>query len=128
MRFDHHITFLPVADLERATEFYGGALGLPLLVDQGDCRIFEVAAGSAIGICRRRGRGDMTGLMVTLVTDDVDGWHRRLVAAGVPCDRSPARNEQYSIYQALYRDPDGHVIEIQRFEDPAWTTAGHRTQ
>lgn len=40
---DAQITFLPVADLQRSAAFYEGALGLPLVVDQGTCRIYRVS-------------------------------------------------------------------------------------
>lgn len=120
MDFDQQITFLPVRDLEQASVFYGGVLGLALVLDQGDCRIYRVSASAFVGLCERTSKGDMTGLMVTLVTADVDGWHERLTAAGVPCDRPPQNNEKYQLYQAFYRDPDGYLVEIQRFLDPAW--------
>ena len=118
--FDQQITFLPVSDLERSSAFYGDVLGLPLVLDQGDCRIYQISATAFVGVCQRTERGDMNGLLVTLVTDDVDGWHERLVSAGVQCDRPPRRNDTYRLYQAFYRDPDGYTIEVQRFLDPAW--------
>lgn len=120
--FEQHITFLSVADLDRAAHFYGGVLGLPLALDQGDCRIYTVSASAFVGVCLRPDAVSPDGVIVTLVTDDVDGWHERLVAAGVPCDRAPNHNERYRLYQAFYRDPDGYLIEIQRFLDPLWRT------
>ena len=50
------ITFLYVEDLERSDRFYAGLLGLPLVVDQGACRIFRVAAGAYLGVCERPGQ------------------------------------------------------------------------
>ena len=47
----------------------------------------------------------------------------QLLAAEVPCVRTPAVNEKYQLYQAFYRDPDGYMIEIQRFLDPAWSAS-----
>lgn len=117
--FDQQVTFLPVADLERAVGFYEGVLGLELALDQGDCRIYRVAGDAFVGICRRASGGS-DGVMVTLVTDDVDGWHERLEAAGVVCDTPPGQNKTYNLYHAFYRDPDGHVIEVQTFLDPDW--------
>ncbi len=121
MNFDQLVTFLPVADLDRSRRFYEDTLGLELVLDQGDCRIYRVGAGDAfVGICARSAAAPSDGVMVTLVTSDVDAWHDRLIGAGVTCDRPPARNEQYSLHHAFYRDPDGHVIEVQTFLDPAW--------
>lgn len=43
---DAQITFLPVADLQRSAAFYEATLGLPLVVDQGTCRIYRVCGGA----------------------------------------------------------------------------------
>ena len=118
--FDQQVTFLSVSDLERSAAFYAGTLGLTQVLDQGDCRIFAVSKTAFVGICVRPDAVDPTGVIVTLVTDDVDGWHERLAAAAVVCERPPNRNERYAIYQAFYRDPDGYLIEIQKFLDPEW--------
>ena len=39
---------------------------------------------------------------------------------GVPIEHPPRLNTHYRIYHFFFRDPDGHRIEIQQFEDPAW--------
>lgn len=121
MTFDEQITFLPVTDLERSAVFYGGTLGLELAVDQGDCLIYRVAANAFLGVCARPDRADPAGVIVTLVTADVDGWHERIIAAGGVCESPPTARPEYAIYQAFYRDPDGHLLEIQRFDDPDWS-------
>lgn len=120
--FTEQITFLSVDDLARAAQFYGETLGLRMVHDQGDCLIYRLAGDAFIGICARPGSAKPAGLIVTLVTEDVDGWHGRLTAAGVHCDTAPRLHPKYDIYQAFYRDPDGYVIEIQRFGDPNWAT------
>lgn len=120
MKFDQQVTFLPVADLDRSVKFYADVLGLETALDQGDCHVFKVAAEAFIGVCGRSDAAPSTGVMVTLVTPDVDGWHERLIGAGVVCDSEPAPNEKYLLYHAFYRDPDGHVIEVQKFLDPRW--------
>jgi len=120
MPFDQLVTFLPVADLSRSVAFYEEVLGLELALDQGDCRIYRVAGEAFIGVCQRPGASPSDGVMVTLVTQDVDSWHERMTEAGVVCDRPPAVNEQYRLHHGFYRDPDGHVIEVQTFLDPAW--------
>jgi catechol 2,3-dioxygenase-like lactoylglutathione lyase family enzyme len=121
MTFDDQITFLPVADLDRSAVFYGETLGLELAVDQGDCLIYRVAARAFLGVCLRPERAKPSGVIVTLVTADVDDWHERIITAGGICESPPAAHPDYGIYQAFYRDPDGHLLEIQRFDDPAWS-------
>ena len=117
---DAQITFLPVADLRRSAAFYEEALGLPLVVDQGTCRIYRVAAAAYLGVCERSGAAPAAGVIVTLVSREVDAWHRRLVASGAEVVEAPSCSERYCIHHAFYRDPDGHLVEIQEFADPHW--------
>ena len=118
--FDAQITFLPVADLDRSRSFYEGVLGLGVSVDQGSCLIFSTGAGGFLGVCQREGAMRAEGVIITLVTDEVDTWFRRLTDAGHPTDGPPSHSEQYGIYHVFFRDPDGHQLEIQRFDDPDW--------
>jgi catechol 2,3-dioxygenase-like lactoylglutathione lyase family enzyme len=121
---DQLVTFLSVRDLEESARFYGELLGLPLVLDQGVCRIYRVAAGAFLGVCRRDGlahdHGRQAAVVVTIVADDVDGWHTYLAKRGVLFEQPPQHNQQYNIYNCFLRDPDGHLLEIQRFLDPAW--------
>ncbi|WKZ81648.1 MAG: VOC family protein [Acidimicrobiia bacterium] len=115
------ITFLYVSDLHRSAGFYGGTLGLEMVLDQGDCRIYRVGGDAYLGICERTGDHATSGMLLTLVTDEVDDWHERLVEAGVTVEQAPATNDTYRIRHAFYRDPDGHRVEVQRFDDPDWS-------
>ena len=38
----------------------------------------------------------------------------------VPIEKGPVFNRDFQIYQMFLRDPNGYLIEIQRFEDPRW--------
>ena len=119
-KFDSQITFIYTKNLEASSAFYGELLELPLVLDQGGCRIYRVADGGFIGVC---GRGEALvpqGLILTLVTEDVDGWFHRLTTAGVEVEKKPAFNPDYNIYHCFLKDPAGYRIEIQRFEDSAW--------
>ena len=121
--FDQQVTFLYTADLLATADFYENVLGLPLVLDQGTCRIYCVATNAFIGFCRQGDaarRSEPAGAIVTLVTDEVDQWYERLRAQGVAFEHAPALNPQYNIYHCFLRDPNGYLIEIQRFLDPAW--------
>jgi catechol 2,3-dioxygenase-like lactoylglutathione lyase family enzyme len=118
--FDQQVTFLFTDDLETSSRFYGDVVGLPFVLDQGSCRIFRAAPSAFLGVCERPGRTVADGVIVTFVTDDVEGAHQRLVAAGAPCEKEPQYYPDYDIVHAFYRDPDGHLVEVQRFCDPAW--------
>jgi catechol 2,3-dioxygenase-like lactoylglutathione lyase family enzyme len=121
--FDQQVTFLYTADLEATAGFYETTLGLPLVLDQGSCRIYCVAENAFVGFCSHRSAGrreDTTGVVLTLVTDEVDGWYDRLRAQGVSFEKAPALNPRFNIYHCFLRDPNGYLIEIQRFLDPVW--------
>ena len=114
--FDAQITFLHVADLQRSAGFYGGVLGLELVRDQGACLIYRATGRSYLGVCSHR-TSEPGGVIVTLVTDDVDGWAERLSAVGYECE-GPAHDERFALYHLFVRDPDGHHVEIQRVDEP----------
>jgi catechol 2,3-dioxygenase-like lactoylglutathione lyase family enzyme len=116
--FDQQITFLHARDLARTADFYERVLGLPLARDQGDCRIYRVSAHAFIGFCERANAPDASrGVILTLITDDVDAWYARLRTQGIAFEKSPAHNPRYRIYHCFLRDPDGYLIEIQRFDE-----------
>ncbi len=124
MRLPIHqqITFIMVRDLEATADFYEAKIGLPLAVDQGDCRIYRVVGDAYLGFCERpESAGSTSGIILTLVTPDVDGWYERLRALGVQFDQAPAVHPAYHIYHCFARDPDGFRVEIQRFLDPVIT-------
>ena len=120
--FDQQVTFLYVRDLEKSCAFYGEMLGLPLVLDQGSVRIFRTSRSSFLGVGQSNEERPSTpgGIIVTLVTDDVDGWYERLRLKGVAVDSPPSQNDEFNIYHCFLNDPDGYQIEIQRFGDPAW--------
>ncbi len=126
--FEQQVTFLYVRDTEASYRFYGETLGLPLVLDQGLARIYRVASGDAfLGICKASAvqqapspdRAPL-GVILTFVTQDVDDWYQRLTAKGVVFEKVPKENETYRIYNCFFRDPDGYLLEIQRFLSPEW--------
>lgn len=121
---DSQITFLYARDLAESARFYEEALGLPLALDQGSCRVYRVASATAyLGICQRAEAPAGGWLIYTLVTPDVDGWYQRIISRGWACEHPPRRNETYDIYHFFVRDPAGNLIEIQRFAQDDWDGA-----
>lgn len=113
------ITFLDTRDLARTADFYERILGLRLARDQGTCRIYHVSGEAYLGFCQRPDAPtEPRGLVLTLVTEQVDEWCAHLRRQGVEFVKEPAENPPYRIYNAFVRDPNGYVIEIQRFWEP----------
>ncbi len=118
---EQQITFLYTRDLAKTAHFYETVMGLPLVLDQGGCRIYHVIGEAYLGFCERESAPEVPqGILFTLVTPDVDAWYDYLAAQGVPFEKKPALNETYGIYHCFARDPNGYLIEIQRFLDPTW--------
>jgi catechol 2,3-dioxygenase-like lactoylglutathione lyase family enzyme len=115
------VTFLYTHDLAATARFYQVILGLQLALDQGDCCIYCVSHGGYLGFCQREDTPkEPAGVILTFVTPEVDEWYRFLSDQGVTFDKSPALNPKYNIYHCFLRDPNGYLIEIQRFLDPSW--------
>ena len=118
MRFDDFVTFIRSADLDRAQDFYESRLGLELVLDQGSCRIFRVSASGFVGVCV--GEPSPHGVVITLVTRDVRERCAELEARGVVFEKAVSYNADFDITHAFLRDPDGHLVEVQRFESAEW--------
>jgi catechol 2,3-dioxygenase-like lactoylglutathione lyase family enzyme len=120
VKADAFISFLPSEDLDRSADFYERVLGLSLTVDQGACRIYRVTDTAFLGVCLREPFEGPAGAVTTIVADDVDGWCERILAEGWAVRSGPQFSETYKIYHAYVDDPDGNLLEIQRFDDPNW--------
>jgi catechol 2,3-dioxygenase-like lactoylglutathione lyase family enzyme len=121
---DAQITFLYTHDLAATARFYEEVMALPLKLDQGSCRIYRVSSDGYLGFCQRddvpQGSSDPSTrhVILALVTPEVDEWYHRLSKRGVVFEKPPAVNPKYNIYHCFLRDPNGYLIEIQRFLDP----------
>ena len=122
LKIDSQITFLYTNDLLATSEFYEDCLGLKLALDQGLCRIYQVCINGFLGFCANKeaGSNNKKDIIFTLVTPDVDAWYEHLKRCGVEIEKEPQYNPKFQIYHTFFRDPNGYLIEIQRFEDPAW--------
>ena len=121
-KIDQMVTWVYTEDLPGTADFYAQTLGLEMILDQGACRIYRVSQSAFLGVCRTRpGRYvEPKGVVLTLVSPDVDGWYARLKQRGVHLEASPGRSEQFNVYCFFARDPNGYLVEFQSFLDPAW--------
>ncbi len=124
------VTFLYTAEQEATHDFYAGVLGLPLVLDQGACRIYGASETAFVGFCKQTANIDgvaAQGVILTLAvgtTELVDAWYAHLQTAGLNViEKAPALNERFNIYHLFLRDPNGYLVEIQCFLDPNWPSA-----
>lgn len=117
------ITFLKTRDLEATSKFYTEALGFALVLDQGKCRIFKICPNCFVGFCLTEGSTGSDEVILTVEMADVDGFFEHLEGRGVKIETPPRLNAYYNIYQMFVRDPNGYLLEFQRFLDPRWEAA-----
>ena len=118
---DQQVTFLYTQDLKTTSGFYEEVLGLTLVLDQGVCRIYRISEDGFLGFCQQVEAPDKPqGVIFTLVTTAVDEWYEFLSGKGVDFEKPPTLNSEYNIYHCFLRDPNGYLLEIQQFLDPAW--------
>ena len=110
---------VPVADQDRAIEFYAGKLGFEKRSDipmNDDMRWVEVApagADTTIAIVPPR-PGEPTGVQtgIALASDDVDADHAALAASGVDVDEQVSRMGDPVPPMFWFRDQDGNTLLI----------------
>lgn len=124
-KIDQQVTFLYCQNLAKTAKFYEELMGFDLILDQGGCRIYQVCEDAFLGFCQREGvRPSPEGIVYTFVTDDVDGWYAFLKERDVDLVKAPEENPAYNIYHFFFRDPNGYLLEVQKFLDPRWPVKG----
>lgn len=135
MEWKLELIVLPVADIDRAKQFYTEKLAFKLEVDyqpNEDFRVVQLTPeGSRCSIALMRkteGAGPIKGLH--LVVTDIDAAHAELVERGVDASepfhfedgkQTPGPDPQRGDYNSFisFSDPDGHEWLVQeRKKDP----------
>ncbi len=118
---DYSITFFYYDSIANIAPFYEDTLGFELVLDQGLARIYRIAGRNYFGIVDGN-KGHLrhqprSAVLLTIVAEDVAGWHARLQAKGVPGLSEMLRGTYCEHF--FFEDPAGYAIEVQRFHDPA---------
>ncbi len=116
---DGLITFLYYEDLEKAEDFYRDVMGFQLVTDQGWAKIFNVAESAHVGLVDGNWgyhkASPTKPVMITVVVPDVDQLYEQLQKLGVKTLTEPKDNQELGLRMFLLEDPEGYVIEIQKF-------------
>lgn len=120
MKQDYAITFFYYDDVHAVVPFYEQTLGLELVLDQGLARIYRIGRDSYFGIVDGN-RGHLrhqprSAVLLTIISEDVHGWHQRLTELKVPA-LGPVQTGRFCEH-FFFEDPAGYAIEIQRFIAP----------
>jgi len=117
------ITFFYYNDLKAAIEFYENTLGLELIDDQNWAKIYRIHGNAYLGLVEGQ-RGfhraqESNAVLLTLVVQDVEAWHAKLVDRGVRILREIETHEDIQVRCFFAQDPGGYAIEIQTFLSPS---------
>jgi catechol 2,3-dioxygenase-like lactoylglutathione lyase family enzyme len=112
---------IPVADQDRAVDFYVDKLGFDKRVDMpfgGKYRWIEVGLGdeaTTIALAPPPEGGEPAGNRqtgISLHTDDIDGYHAQLQQAGVDVDKDIMRMGDPVPPMFWLRDPEGNTLLV----------------
>ncbi len=120
MGANYAITFFYYDDITKVAPFYEKVMGFELMLDQGLARIYRIGGQSYFGIVDGN-RGHLrhqprSAVLLTIVDEDVVGWHGRMRAAGVAGLSEILRGTYCEHF--FFEDPAGYAIEVQRFHNP----------
>ncbi len=111
------ITFLYYRDLPAAMRFYEDILGLPLTIDQGWCKIYQICPGAHVGLVdETRGMNKwqpVKTVQLCIRVADVDAWHAYAKQKNLDGLSELFVNDEIGIRAFVFNDPEGYQIEIQ---------------
>ena len=117
MDIKKQIIFLPTNDLQTTTHFYKKLLKLELFLDQGDCVIFKTCENGYIGFCERPLTMIEGKIILTFIVEDVDLIYEDFLSIVDYNVTPPTKTHKYRIYHFFITDPNGYLIEFQKFLD-----------
>ena len=111
-------TFFYYKDLAPARAFYGEVLGLQATFEDDWVSIYQLTSDSFLGVTKE-GKGahhkvqKENAVMLSITTDDVDAWYRKLQSAGgVNFIKEIYDHESAPIRAFLVADPGGYTVEF----------------
>ncbi len=111
------ITFLYYRDLPTAMRFYEDVLGLPLAIDQGWCKIYNICDGAHVGLVdEARGMNKwqpIKTVQLCIRVADVDAWYDYAKEENLDALSELFVNDALGIRAFVFNDPEGYQIEIQ---------------
>jgi len=116
---------VPVADVDRAAEFYEHVLGLPMLFRYPGNAFFD-ADGVRLYLAAPTEPGFDGAATIYFRVDDVSGTLERLEKKGAKVRERPEivfGTDDYDLWLAFVQDPDGNNIGLMR-EAPKGTNRG----
>jgi catechol 2,3-dioxygenase-like lactoylglutathione lyase family enzyme len=118
-------TTLPTADLDRLRSWYEGILGFEPFAVRPGAVLYRTAVGSVFAISRGSVVSSSTHTQMAFTVDDIEAEVTELQARGVVFETYETPKTTGGIATigagraAWFKDPDGNVLAILQFDDPA---------
>ncbi|MFV2054390.1 VOC family protein [Aliiroseovarius sp. YM-037] len=120
MQPTQYYPLIQVEDVTGTAEFYKTHLGFTPMFESDWYVHLQGAKNPAVNLAILRhdhetipagAQGVTRGMILTFEVEDVDAEHERLVGAGVPVAQE-LRDEPHGQRHAVYRDPNGLLVDI----------------
>ena len=118
LRVEGQITFFYYRNLEAAEEFYGGVMGFDKVIDLSFAKVFRISSGAHVGLVGEGGYlnpADDKPVMLTVMVEDAEAWHRMLTEKRVRTNHPPEVGKGLDMKGFLTSDPEGYILEILQF-------------
>lgn len=118
-------TTLPTADIERLRAWYEDVLGFTPFAERPGAVLYRTSVGSVFAISRGSASSAGTHTQMAFTVDDVEAAAADLRARGVVLEtyESPKTTDGIATIgagrAAWFKDPDGNLLAILQFHDPA---------
>jgi lactoylglutathione lyase len=117
------ITFFYYRNLPTAMRFYEDILGLPLAIDQGWCKIYQICPGAHVGLVdETKGMNqwaEFQPVQLCIRVPLVDDWYAYAQAKGLSNLSELFVNDEIGIRAFVFHDPEGYQIELQSTTRPS---------
>jgi hypothetical protein len=115
-RYDSGVTFIYYNDLEYGAEFIKKVLDLPLIMDQGFAKVYQINQTAFLGIVKNKDDIKYNGnTLVSLNTTDVLKEHNRVSKLEVFNITNIQHIPSIPLDSFFFKDKEGHDFEIQQF-------------
>ena len=110
------ITFFYYDDLAKADNFYSEIMGFETVVDVEFAKVYKISEGAHVGIVDGN-VGSMKPtkdkpVMLSVLVEDADAWHKYLTEKGVDVMGPPRKPEYLEMKVFLLKDTEGYILEI----------------
>ena len=118
-------TTLPTSDLDRLRAWYEEVLGFTPLAVRPGAVLYRTAVGSVFAISRGSVVSSGTHTQMAFTVEDIEAEVADLQARGVVFESYETPRTENGIARigagraAWFKDPDGNVLAVLQFDDPA---------